>query len=468
MFIFSFSFTRPSWADATLDNVLQRLDAVEKENASLKAEVQSLEQAQAAGPAAVSPAAVSAAAVPAPAPAPGLNFVTSKLKLNVYGFIDVENVYATNGASSAVGTASNVIEYLAPHYNTNKPQKTDIVSAQNSRLGINIAGPDVLQGKTSGKLELDFNATPTQSSDASTYTPRLRQGYAAIDWDKWGITAGQTWDFFSPLKTDIENFSGLWRGGDFGYRHPQAYLTDRWGDILGGKLTTQVGIIDTTDIYQDNSGAPAGGGYVNYTTKIAGKDVSLGVGGILGTTASSTENYLNKNSNDLYGGVSGAQVKLSPWLSIKGQGYLGGNLANFMSGPYGDSNPGTTDTGVVSTAGTTAISSQVGNQSINKPLKTIGGFAEVTLQPTKKLQFNLGAGLDDVTNRDSSDFIHNLAASADVTSIYSTNRTDFINAKYNLTKDLLVGIEYQFIQTHYIDNTISKDNRIDSFVQYSF
>ena len=457
VFLGGYSF--PALAQpVTLDDLLKRVEAVEKKNAdlqqeneALKAQIQTILQSQSA---VGTPAAVAAAAVPSPAPKEEIP-VTSKLKLSVYGFVQVENVYATGGSVAGGSTAfNNVVEYLAPRVTDNKPQRTDRISAQNSRLGVNITGPDLGQGKTSGQVEMDFNNTPTTSSYTDNYTPRLRQAWAAIDYDQWGIKAGQTWDFFAPLKADLVDASSLWRSGDFGYRHPQVYLTNKWGEVLGGKLTTQVGVIDSDDIYQENSGGPVGGVYASYATRIADRDVTLGAGGILGTESTSALNSEGHNSNDIYAEDVNAQVSITDWLLLKGQGYIGGGLSNFMSGPYGNNLPGTTDTT---------------NLALSKPLKTMGGFAEFTLKPLQKLQINVGAGLDDITNRHSRDFITNLyTAGSDASAMWSTNRSDFINIKYNLTKELIAGIEYQYLRTNYLDGNMATDNRIDTFMTYTF
>jgi len=464
--VFMLSYSFPASAQAvTLDDLLKRVEAVEKQNADLqsqnavlKADIQTLQQAQAAAP------AVEANPL-APAPAAGEIPVTSKLKLSVYGFVQVENVYATAGAPSS-GTTSfgNVIEYAAPHITNSKPQKTDTISAQNSRLGINISGPDVLNGKTSGQVEVDFN-NPIASSSAETYQPRLRHAWAAIDYEKWGVKAGQTWDFFAPLKPDTITQSDLWRAGTIGYRHPQAYLTNKWGEVLGGKVTTQIGVIESTDIYQQNSGGPAAGMYSSYATQIAGKDVTIGGGGIFGTSATSALNNQGKNNNDMYAGVTGAQVKLTDWVSFKGQGYVGGNLANFNAGPYGDLYPGITD--------------QTTPQ-YSKPLKSMGGFAEFMIKPTEKLMINTGVGIDDTINRDSviagtndgyaapSGTGPGTAGTNDLAAMWSTNRTYFTNIKYKLTPDLTVGVEYVYLLTHYLDGVISSDNRFETCMTYNF
>jgi hypothetical protein len=88
-----------------------------------------------------------------------------------------------------------------------------------------------------------------------------------------------------------------------------------------------------------------------------------------------------------------------------------------------------------------------------------------------KLQVNMGAGIDDVPGRESTNFVSGLNTQnsvSDSTVMWSTNRDYFSNIKYNLTKDLLVGVEYQFLQTNFLDGVRSKDNRVDTFMQYNF
>ena len=93
----------------------------------------------------------------------------------------------------------------------------------------------------------------------------------------------------------------------------------------------------------------------------------------------------------------------------------------------------------------------------------MGGFAEFTVKPLERLQFNFGAGIDDTTNRGSV-----IASAADQALMWSTNRDYFANIKYNLTKDLIVAVEYQYLHTNYLDGVIASDNRIDTALIYNF
>ncbi len=114
------------------------------------------------------------------------------------------------------------------------------MSAQDTRLGLKLKAPDLDNGgKLTGQFEMDFGNSGANLS--GNYTPRLRLGFVDLAFDKWGVNAGQNWDIFAPLSSNVLNPGSLYRSGNLGTRHPQAALINSWGDILGGKLITKVG-----------------------------------------------------------------------------------------------------------------------------------------------------------------------------------------------------------------------------------
>lgn len=64
-----------------------------------------------------------------------------------------------------------------------------------SRLGIDVAGPNVGKAKTTAKLEVDF-----RGSGSNFAMIRVRHAYVNLDWGKSAVLIGQTWH---PLFGDI-------------------------------------------------------------------------------------------------------------------------------------------------------------------------------------------------------------------------------------------------------------------------
>ena len=64
-----------------------------------------------------------------------------------------------------------------------------------SRLGIDVAGPNVGKAKTTAKLEVDF-----RGSGSNFAMIRVRHAYVNLDWGKSAVLIGQTWH---PLFGDV-------------------------------------------------------------------------------------------------------------------------------------------------------------------------------------------------------------------------------------------------------------------------
>jgi len=424
--VFLSGFALPAHAEVTLEDVLKRVEALERENAALKAEVMEMKSKPA-------PAAPVVAAAPA-----GGNFLKTGPEVTLYGFVKTDLIYSDSNAAPAAGTNSLDSVSNAPRETIATNQSSFNGSAQDTRLGLNLKAPDMDNGgKVTGKIEMDFAG----SQPSATYTPRLRLAYAQLDYDKWAVNAGQQWDFFAPINPNILNPGALYRQGNLGYRHPQSFLTNKWGDVPGGKLTTKVGVIDSDDPYQENSGAPVLGAYAAYDTKILGKPLTLGVGGIYGTNANGVLGTKTTNSNSIYATTVGANLVLADWLAFKTEGFAGAKLDDFN----GNNTTGVTNT----TAGNTTA----------KAVRSMGGFAELTYKPLKMLETNYGVGLD---------FGNGDQTFAERTLNWKSNRTYYTNAKYSLSKDVLVGLEYQYMETNWMDGVKGDDNRVQSSLIYKF
>ena len=442
--VFTAGSCRSAAAQANLDDILKRVEALEKENTDLKAEVMALKEKQTTAAAPVQVAAAPAAPVAGPVASAG-NFLKTKLDMELYGFFKADMVYSGSegNPSATAGSTSpangSISAYNAPYNPIKKHQGDFNMSGQSTRLGINFKPVDLDNGgKVSGKFEMDFAA-----NIGPTYQPRLRLAYVQADYEKWAVTAGQAWDFFAPINTNLLNDANGWRAGNIGHRHGQAYLTNKWGDVLGGKLNTKLGVIDSDDPYQENGSIPVFGAFAGYDTKIAGMASSFNLGGIWGQNSTDLMGAAEGGkSNDIYAVVVGSTVKMTDWLSLKAKGFTGAKLDDFYAG---------TTTGI--------STSTVG--AATKGLRVTGGFTELCYNPVKKLETNFGLGVDGlVTNKE------NLTGLA--TTVWSSNKTYYTNMKYSLSKNILVGLEYQHFDTHWVGGADSSDNRVQSSMILKF
>ncbi len=435
--VMTIGFAFPASAQVTLEDILKRVETLEQENAALKAEVASMKGQQSAQAVELSEVKTKAATfAAAPAVASTGNFIKTKLDMEMYGFVQAVGSYSDSDLAQSNAPVAAPRETSL----TNTDQDEFSSSAQDTRLGFKIKGPDLDNGgKTSGQIEIDF-----ANSNTSTYTPRLRLAFVDLDFGKWSINAGQNWDIFAPINPNVINAGALYRQGNLGTRHPQVYLGNKWGEIPGGKLWTKVGIIDTDDMVQEEGGIPVFAGYAGYETKILGIPTSLGLGGLWGEAENNSF-----NDHSIWAVTSSATMKFTDWLSFKAEGFSGAKLDDFMGG----SAIGFTRGSGTSTASTTDVNS--------KPIRVMGGFMELCYKPLKSIETNYGFGIDSA-NDDA--FI----PANDVDEVYDVNKTYYTNIKYSLSKDVVVGLEYQYFKTDFVDGVSGDANRVLSSLTYKF
>jgi hypothetical protein len=122
-----------------------------------------------------------------------------KTKLSFYGYVANEVIFDTH---RSVFTRDGEL-YLfpaAPFYHPetnemiNENPQFEMLSLQ-SRLGVRIAGPDVLNAKVTGLVETDFFAT----AEAYKHHLRVRHALLKMQWEKSSLTMGQFWHpMFTP------------------------------------------------------------------------------------------------------------------------------------------------------------------------------------------------------------------------------------------------------------------------------
>lgn len=433
-------FAIPASAQVTLEDVIKRVEALEAENTALRAEVAAMKGKQSVQSVELSEVKAKAVSFSAaPATSSTGNSLKTKPEIELYGFVKADLVISAQDINTtSSGAQAGIAQTNASRPNLAGAADQEVqMSAQDTRLGLNFKAPDLDNGgKLTGKFEMDFSGSVANGA----YQPRLRLAYAQIDFEKWAVNAGQNWDIFSPLNPNTLNPGILYREGNLGTRHPQAHLVNKWGEVLGGKLTTRIGVLDSEDTSQEDSGAPVSAAYVGYEKDILGIRSTFGVGGFYG--------QLNlpgsgRDNGDVYATTAGMVLKFTEWLSFKTEGYVGAGLNKFQGGP-----PQTTGDASVATT--------------SKALPVKGGFMELTYSPIKKTEFNIGYGVDDVD--EDMQAINRVSGTA----VWDKNRTVYTNLKYNLSKDLQVGLEFQEFDTKWVDGAKGHNQRIESSLIYKF
>jgi hypothetical protein len=446
---------------AALDSALRRIDELEARVDSLSGQVD-------AGAGNVSSLSSqlrdleSRAAAPAVAATPAFTF-------QPYGYIKLDMIYddsRTSGTDYAVWVLSE-----SPGFGSDKYFS---VTVRQTRLGVNILGPDFAAGKQSGKVEIDFYAPA--SSEAKP-EPMLRQAWWQLAYPDWNILVGQAGEVMSPLFPTSLNYAYLAHSGAPGYRKPlvRYQRNDKLpqGSVLQSELAVVRGIgsgvFSSTSL--DDQGSDAGWpvleSHVGLSIPTAiGRPFAFGVSGHYGQeeydrTALSAgppaSIVTTSGKGAMYSTYSGNldwKVPLAKEWDFTGEFFSGRNLDAYMAGAGQGVNTGVTQ-------GTTTFAA-----ALDKGIDSTGGWSQLCYKPSSLLKwsFTVGAGIDDPDNSDLSGSINR-----------SRNANYFTNAIYSLTEKTLIGVEVSYMTTDYkstgyatVPSADGDNIRVQTSLQYNF
>jgi hypothetical protein len=345
-------------------------------------------------------------------------------------------------------------------------ESTWIADARRSRVGIDILGRtyDVLGGLTGGgKVEIDFFDTFVNENQPGL---RLRHVYWEAKNDDLLFLVGQTWDVVSPLRPQTVNFSVGWAAGNIGFRRTQFRVERRFA-IDGGNAWIVQGSLNQNVTPDLSSGVQASGvtretgNWPMIQARLAyehhrGEDRSavFGLSGHVGETGfdfagGDPANPALGPQDDArffeWSFNTDAQISWSERLRFQSEFFMGSNLSNLLGG----------------------ISQGV-CPCLRVPIRSIGGWAEVSYDFSDHLTSHFGFGIDDP--RDSDSLIGR-----------TYNRFVYVNLFLQVTDQLVTGIEWSHWRTSYHNRTgepgfnpISspdqpgKANVVDWTVQYRF
>lgn len=365
--------------------------------------------------------------------------VLSNLDIQLYGYLKLDAAYDTSQTDD--GNFAKWVE----RENNNSDDDQFNMTANQSRFGMRINGPDGDAMKASGRVEVDFYGGSSQNKAHLM----MRHAYMKLDWpeDRFNIIAGQTSDVISPLVPSTVNYSVAWWSGNIGYRRPQIRLTkelslDADVDVkLEGAVARMIGrdnvsIAGTLDSGED-AGEPSLQGRASLSLPLIGsKRTTVGVSGHMGEEEYDISQDGQNTDFTTWSLNLDITQPITKWLSIKGELFTGENLDAYLGGI----GQGVTLTGA--------------NQY--EEIGSTGGWIAASLGPWSNQRYNIGIAMDDVDRGDVNEGDRTL------------NRSVFGNMFCSLDKNVDWAVELSHWRTEYAGNGDAGNLRFQTALIYKF
>jgi len=316
-------------------------------------------------------------------------------------------------------------------------------SLRQSEVGLEVFGPHLAGARTTGNLQVDFSGgIPNTPNGVNFGLVRLRIASMRMDWKNTSIVAGQDNAFMSPLSPT--SFASLavpafgYAGNLWGWI-PQVRVEHRFDLSNGQNIVLQGGIMDNITgelpystferLAQagESSGQPAYGVRVAWTRSVFGLPLTLGSAGYY-----SRQNWGFSNRVDGWAGMTDWSIPLARRVSLTGEFYRGRAVGG-LGGGIGrsvlfrdDPNPYT----------------QL------RALNSVGGWSQLKLKASSKLEFNGAFGVDNPFAEDVRVFP---LSPSYISASLAQNRSELVNFIYRPRSDLLFSGEYRHLRTFDID-----------------
>ena len=314
------------------------------------------------------------------------------------------------------------------------------MSVRQSMIGLEVFGPQVGGAKTSGDLALDFfGGFPIAADGLSAARLRLRTANVKMSWDHVSIAAGQDAPFFSPqtpaslLATAYPAFSS---SGNLWTWTPQIYVEAQRPFVRGSRISIAGGLLDPF------TGELPGSEYDRLPTagersRVPALAMRAGVqtAGDERRSAFGAGAYYAKQdwgfgrTVDAWAATADWDVALGRWIGVSGEAYRGraiGGLGGGLSASVlFDGSASVQDSGVI-------------------PVDSTGGWVQLKVAPSSRLEFNGAWG----TDRPSCSSAPRCAPAAAVDpSRMRRNATASLNTIYHLRSNVLFSLEFRRLRT---------------------
>jgi hypothetical protein len=311
-----------------------------------------------------------------------------------------------------------------------------VLDTRRTRVGIDVTGPRIPRmwnGKSRGKIEIDFHGAITERENQATI--QIRHAYAEVYDDNYRLLAGQTWDLNSPLQPRTINYSVGWGVGNLGFRRMQIryerYM--HFSDVFlvsPAIAVCQNIVLDGPTLNREPSDWPVIEGRCGFTLGPRGEGDRPVVFGMSGHIGEQMFDFPPIGDKPL---VLGARVQtwsanadvaipITNRCKFQGEFFTGADLTTFMGGII-----------------------QGVDFSRREAVCSTGGWFDVGYDLRDDLHVNAGYLIDDPWNdtvsADAESFVANGAR------VY--NSSLFANTIFDVTKKMKLGLETSVWTTHY-------------------
>jgi hypothetical protein len=324
-----------------------------------------------------------------------------------------------------------------------QPDGSISFGVRQSWLRLDVFGPALGGARTSAAVAFDFfGGFPASDNGVSSPFARLRTATFNLDWDATSIAAGQDVPFFSPRSpTSLTStaYPALSSAGNVWSWTPQVRVEHRFAIVNGSTVTLQAGILDPF------SGEPPAGEYLRMPTagersrvpaqavRVAwqsspnDRHAALGVGAY-----HANQDWGFGRTVDAWAATADWDVPLGSRVALSGELYRGQAIGGLGAGA-GDS--------VLFTGPSSDPLSAV------QPVNTAGGWSQLKVKPSPRLEFNAAAGEDNPLRGRLQRFVTPGA------SLVNRNASAFVNAIYQARSNLLFSVEYRRLWTTGLDDS---------------
>jgi hypothetical protein len=331
-------------------------------------------------------------------------------------------------------------------------------SIRQTVLGLDARGPHMFGASTRADLRTDFFSNGTQQG-YSAGMMRLRTAHAEMVWEKTEAFFQLDRPLFSPfeptslvatVQPELAWSGNLWTW------NPQLGMSQRVA-LKGSKsINIQAALIDVADPTFPGSGTspslsttersrwPGSEARVAFSAGRPGGGFEVGAGGYFSPHETSNQQRFNA-----WAGTADLRLPLGRYLEITGTAYRGSALGGLGGGGLVD-----------------YVDRYSEPTSSIRSLDDVGGWSQLKVKPTERLQLNGGFGTDNP-------FVSEIPATTYSlgNSFYpglARNRSFFGNAIFSPSAYLLFSLEYRRILTNYINQPTTQGDVIGIGAGYRF